>query len=124
LFTPQRYISLNTNIAWKLEGTVYETIDMKNIISIAIKDNQVEINYLCEQCSEVHTITCYLTKNDLINKLCIFRMKKLFNTWATYKEKKDRFTTRHSKKETQSSMIYLNSDDLNDYHDSDEDEED
>ena len=104
---PQRYISLNTNIAWKLEGAVYTLIDMKNVTNITTKDNQIEIDYLCEQCTDIHTVTAYLSGGFLLNLLIILKLERLVNAWATYKEKKERYSIRHSNKEVHTSMLYM-----------------
>jgi hypothetical protein len=99
--TPQRFMSVNTNVAWKLEGCCFESIDLKNVKQLKMLDKKITIGYLCESCDEMHYLDMYPTTGFVGVTLIGMKIERLMNEWEKYNNYLEKFQYKHSKKETQ-----------------------
>jgi len=115
---PKRYISLNSNPAWKIEGSKYESVDIKNMVDFEVFNNKICIGYLCENCSEVHYQDFYpQVVSSLMMHLLTSMLERRMNEWARYKEKMDKYQYKYSKKEIHSFQTMMLNEDYSEEED-------
>ena len=121
---PKRYITVNTNIAWKEEGAVFESIDFKKVYAFKLgKNDEIVIYYQDDENNDAIYEKIYYPMSGIIGTTLLFSsIERRINEWAKYKEQVSNYTIKHSKKEIDTTqMIYnLSTDDSSD---SDDDED-
>jgi hypothetical protein len=105
MIIPRRYITVNTNVAWKLEGCQFQSIDLRELAGFISFQDRIQLQFVCEDCGEASALDMY-PLNNLSHFIWESNLTRYINQWAKYKCKMEKYTIKKSKREVHTNIIY------------------